>query len=152
MELSDESIRSRGPCGGRWYNVDEGDYITNVSGYSTSNRSYICYSLRIEFANGTRPIDVVAEQPSWKGDKFTLILRTTELITGLRQLTRGHPGLQTVRTSIHLPLDRTVVELLPRECQKQYHLIRSEFNEHLAEDLQMKILGYLTGYDLVPRG
>jgi hypothetical protein len=148
MDLSDINLQARWA---RWYSVDEGDYITIVSGFSTANHRYICHSLRIEFAHDTRPIDVVAGQPDWKGSKFTHNLTTTELTTGLRQM-RGNPVFETVRTSIHLPLDRATFDLLPRECQQQYHLITSELHDRLGEDLEMKILGFLRGYDLIPRG
>jgi hypothetical protein len=159
VPLEDHILLSRPSC--RWESVVKpGDYIVCVSGYQLAGTpDYLCHTLSLQFASG-QTMSFASSHLPWKGEEFSYVVRQPFLVNELifrRGL--GCQGFDGLVTSVHLLVEQSTAEYLPRPCKMNLQLIMliadridksriAEGKNSIGGELWWSVLRYLQGYDL----
>ena len=156
MPLIEENMRYRG---GKWVDIERGNYITCVSGYHSNRGSFLCHSIYLGMRFGSDLIFEVNLKES-RGGAFHFNIDETSLVCNLIFLTNGTlASLGVFRTSLHLSLLPRHANLLPEIYEEHLtnilfllSIIRvSNDNSLLAMPLEVRwrIVSFISGFELV---
>lgn len=144
-----------------WANVEYGDYIIAVSGFNSNRNEFLCHSVTLLFKSGSK-ITYQSNKVSSKGDRFHITLPPTKLLTNLVFLTNGTmPAVGVKTTSIHLPITKEYISLLPKMYRQRIIKLFMTLNRILLKvgenkeiynsityDIYWSIISYICGYHL----
>ena len=157
--MDDSNITRR--IGENWIDINYGDYIVAISGFDLNQNKFLCHSVTLQFKSGFE-VTFESKKQAWRGDSFHYKVPPTKLVTNLVFLTNGTmPAIGVNTTSIHLPIRKEYVSLLPDQHRGRIIKLFMTFNRFLLEDddikksfnllpyeVGWKIISYVCGYDL----
>ena len=157
--MDDTNIQSR--IGADWIDIQYGDYIVGISGYNLNREEFLCHSVTLKFQSGNEVL-FSSTNKALKGIAFSYIVPRTSLVTNLVFLFGKIHIIGVKTTTIHLPLMKENLSLLPKEYKisilnlflifKRFLVVESyndqSVNLLLPYEVGWKIISFLCGYHI----
>ncbi len=159
--LDDANIEGR--VGNNWIDIKCGDYIVGINGFNLNGGQFLCHSVTLLLKSGNQ-VPFTSTKKTFKGTPFTYTV-PRGLVTNLVFLFGNLHAIGIKTTSIHLPLTKENIKLLPKEHKQSILTLFLIFKRVLVVDnhchnvnlmlpyeVGWKIIGYISGYDVHHEG
>lgn len=157
--LDDANIQSR--IGSDWTSIEYGDYIVEISGFNLDRDEFLCHSVTLQFKSGNE-VPFISTNKATKGTPFNYTVPKSSLVTNLVFLFGSMHAIGVKTTSVHLPLMKENMALLPKAYKRSIMHLFLIFKRFLVVDNQnepssnlllpyeigWKIISFLCGYHL----
>jgi hypothetical protein len=157
--MDDSNIHRR--AGTDWIDIEYGDYIVAINGFNLKQQEFLCHSVTLSFKSGFK-VTFQSKNEDWRGEQFKYDVPSTKLVTNLLFFSNGTlPAIGVNTTSIHLPIVKENITLLPQQHKQRVIKLFMIFNRILFGDenneetlsllpfeIGWNIISYICGYQL----
>ena len=149
--MDDSNIFQR--IGTDWIDIEYGDYIVAISGFNSNRSNFLCHSVTLQFKSGSE-VTIKSNKKMWRGEPFFFNVPPSKLVTNLVFLTNGTmPAVGVNTTSIHLPIEKENMPLLPNTYRERVIKLFMIFNRlwlpNETEDVHNNLLPFELGWEIV---
>lgn len=147
--------------GADWIDIEYGDYIVAISGFNSNRNNFLCHSVTLQFKSGLE-VTIKSNVKAWRGEPFFFNVPQSKLVTNLVFLTNGTmPAVGVNTTSIHLPMMKENILLLPKPYRERIIKLfmifnrfclpdvgKGKYHKLLPSEIGWNIISYICAYHL----